>query len=270
MRPNRLYKIIILSLFSLTAFAQEKNTLEEKNLPDAAKQDDKKSSIKNAIAIPGQIQDSLKTILLNQKAVSLMFDDEQTGNIDRAIESLKNNQVFVPEEEEAGQEGELNEEEKKKKEAEDKAKQEKKAEEENEKSYIYLASVIYFTPNNWAVWINDQKITSETNKNQKELFATSVQKDRVKLRWTLSISKWKILSGRKSEEFAPKINESNQVEVEFELRPNQTFILSTTNIVEGRAVIALLKKREEEKKAKVNEATTKTTTPAVRAGQSGL
>lgn len=260
---RKLHKIlpfVTLSLFSFNAFAQgEPATFVEKNLPDNSQggvaapaatapapgssetpATDKKTAEKPAGG--AKVNDALEMLLLNKKATSLMFDDEQNNNIDRAVESLKNNQTFIPE----GEEDPTVAAEKK----EDAAKLEEKRIEENEKSYLYLASIIYYSGADWAVWINDQKITSKTNDRSKELYLKSVQRTNVKVVWKLSISKWKILSGRKSEEVAPKINKDNQVEVEFDLRPNQTFILSTNSVVEGRAVIALLKKRAEERKVK--------------------
>jgi len=99
------------------------------------------------------------------------------------------------------------------------------------------------------VWINDKKITSENNDPTKELYLRSVQKDQVKLLWKLSISKWKILSGLKSEELAPKINQDNQVEIEMTLKTNQTFILRTSEVVEGKAVMELIRRKAEEGKA---------------------
>ena len=244
-------------LFSSSSFGQDAqkktDTFSEQNLPEkSAKAVEVSPTLPTAPTVTSKVRSALADILMNKKASSLMFDDEENSDIDRAIDSLKNNQVYSPEGTAASEEGgkNLNEEDQKKKSEADKLKKEaEEKEKENEKSYIYLASIIYFTPNDWAVWINQQKITSENNQKDRELYLKSVQKDRVKILWKLSISKWKILSGRKSEEFAPKINKDNQVEVEFELRTNQTFILSTANIVEGRAVIALLKQREDEKKA---------------------
>lgn len=239
--------IIIFLFISSEVFAQqETTTFTEKNLPDKTiEKTEKNTETKpDPIVTPNKIQDAISSILLNKQASSLMFDDEENSNIDRAVESLKNNQIYTPEEDDE-KDGPN-----KKNEEEEKLKLEEKKSQENEKSYIYLASIIYFSSKDWAVWINEQKITSETNKSDKELYLKSVQKDHVRLVWKLSISKWKILSGRKSEDMAPKINKDNKVEVEFELRPNQTFILSTNNVVEGRAVIALLRKKEEEKKQK--------------------
>jgi hypothetical protein len=161
-----------------------------------------------------------------------MFDDEENSNIDRAIESLKNNQLYSPEVKESQPEI---------------LKSDKQPNQESEKSYIYLASLMYFTPKSWVVWVNDQKITSETNDKNKELFIKSVKKDQVSLVWKLSLSKWKVISGKDSENSAPKVNSENQVEISFELKPNQTFSLSNKGVSEGKVAINILKKEEDKK-----------------------
>lgn len=208
------------------------------------------SSGANSLLID-QAKDGLANILLgNGKPTSLMFDDQESGNLDRAIDSFKNNQAYAPEDPES--DGTANasatdDDKKKAEEAERLRKAEELKNQENEKSYIYLASVIYFNPKDWIVWINEKKITSKTNDPKKELFVESIRKDSTKILWKLSLSKWKIISGRK-EEFAPKINAENQIEIRFELKPNQTFVLSSNKVVEGKALVALLKKKEDDNK----------------------
>ena len=208
------------------------------------------SSGANSLLID-QAKDGLANILLgNGKPTSLMFDDQESGNLDRAIDSFKNNQAYSPEDTESdgAANASANEDDKKKlEEAERLRKAEELKNQENEKSYIYLASVIYFNPKDWIVWINEKKITSKTNDPKKELFVESIRKDSAKILWKLSLSKWKIISGRK-EEFAPKINAENQIEIRFELKPNQTFVLSSNKVVEGKALVALLKKKEDDNK----------------------
>ncbi len=208
------------------------------------------SSGANSLLID-QAKDGLANILLgNGKPTSLMFDDQESGNLDRAIDSFKNNQAYSPEDAESdgAANASANEDDKKKlEEAERLRKAEELKNQENEKSYIYLASVIYFNPKDWIVWINEKKITSKTNDPKKELFVESIRKDSAKILWKLSLSKWKIISGRK-EEFAPKINAENQIEIRFELKPNQTFVLSSNKVVEGKALVALLKKKEDDNK----------------------
>ena len=249
---NKFLLSTILTLFSFAAFAQTPQVFAEKNLPDNSINPIAPSGSTPVVATsasqqpsptavtPANNVDSIESILLNKKLSSLMFDDEESSAIERTIESLKNNQIYSPEDG-----NDLN--------AETGTDIAAKAAEESEKSYIYLASIIYFTAKDWAIWINDQKITAETNSKDKEIYLKSVQKDRVKVVWKMNLTKWKIISGRNSVELAPKVNADNKIEIEFELKPNQTYILTSNNVVEGRAVIALLKKRAAENKA--NEVT---------------
>lgn len=259
MKNNQVCKLFLLAaaiFFSLEAFAQNIPALVEKNLPEKIAQDQSGETAKTSQVQSGEALSSVENILpkksdgnglanllLGKKPTSLMFDDEESNSIDRAIESLKNNQVYSPEDQEQAQEDEAS-----KAKAELEKIQKEQESQENEKSYIYLASLMYFNSKDWVVWINEQKITSKNNGKEKELFVESVQKDQIKILWKLSVSKWKIISGKNSEDSVPKTNDNNQIEVRFSLKPNQTFILSTNAIVEGKALIAVMKKREDEKK----------------------
>ncbi|MBM3579348.1 MAG: hypothetical protein FJX34_01080 [Alphaproteobacteria bacterium] len=247
--------LVILTLTISTVLAQQQDVnFAEKDLPNAvqAKTDlpdvkpgdapVKELEINKSTIVTNNTIASLGTILLQQNAVSLMFDDEQNSNIERAIYAFKTNQSFTPESSNSG--------------TEDKSQQKESEVSENEKSYIYLASIIYFGRDDWAVWINNQKITTASNMESNEMYLTDVEPSRVKFLWRISVSKWKILSGQKSEILAPKINDRNQVEIEFELHPNQTFMLTNRNVIEGKAIIALLKKKEVEEN-KTNSSTSK-------------
>lgn len=241
----------ILAMLFSSAHAQETDeTLQESVMttinneetpsePASPKEEDYKESslLKEARG------DLANTLLGKDKPKSLMFDDQEYENLQDAIESLKNNQIYVPDGSDTNEI--LTEEGRKKSEAEEKLRKAKELEnQENEKSYIYLASIIYFNPKDWIIWINDKKITSKTNDPKKELYVETISKGKVSILWKLSLSKWKIISGKK-EEFAPKTNDENQIEIQFELKPNQTFILSSSKIVEGKALINLQKKKEE-------------------------
>lgn len=188
--------------------------------------------------------------LADKKYQSLMLTEIELKNIKKANEAANNGQPFVAEAEEEvkikdpkGEQDKLKE--KKKKEQEEKLKKEEE-EQGNEKSYIYLASIIYFNQKDWVIWINDQKITPKTNQKNKELYIKKVYANQIDVVWKLSITKWKIISGKKSETIAPKINKDNQIEVSFSLKPNQTFMLSNNSVVEGKAVINLIKKKEKQ------------------------
>ena len=188
--------------------------------------------------------------LADKKYESLMLTEVELKNIKKANESANNGQPFVAEIEEEinikdskGEQDKLKE--KKKKEQEEKLKKEED-EQGSEKSYIYLASIIYFNQRDWVIWINDQKITPRTNQQNKELYIKKVYANQIDVIWKLSITKWKIISGKNLETISPKINKDNQIEVSFSLKPNQTFMLSNNSVVEGKAVINLIKKKEKQ------------------------
>ena len=170
------------------------------------------------------IKKSIEDLFSNTKMQSLMFGDSDISNIDKAIEAFQNNQIFELEGGEENQEKSITEE-------------EKKLEQENVKAYIFLSSILYFGNDSWSLWINDKKYTAKNNKIDSELYFKSVEKDKVNIIWKLSVSKWKILSGLRSESLAPKINSNNQVEIDFVLQPNQTFILNSNKVVNGKASI---------------------------------
>jgi hypothetical protein len=233
MRSYKILFIVLLSvievLFSKDSRSQDKGKIQKSiNI-------DKIDSTTPLSA--NSIKNALDDIFSPSKLKSLMFDEEQFANIEKAIEAMRNNQSFTPEGAEA-----------KKQSAEDAKKQAEEIKtleesEDNVKSYVYLSSIMYFADKQWSLWINDKKFVANSNSDENELFFKNVSQDKATIIWRLSISKWKILSGKKSEEYAPKINENNQVEVEFTLKPNQTFILSSNKVVDGRAVDSINRKK---------------------------
>jgi hypothetical protein len=183
---------ISLSLFTTTLFAQDSGNVQKSVLLD-------------------KIEEVVRNNISQVKLTSLMFDDAENEAINRALDSFKNGNTYLPEE----------------------AAESKDDNVTNRMSYVYLASIMYLSEEYWAVWINDEKITSESNQPGNELYLQEVQKDKISVLWTISASKWKILIGRKSEEMAEKINSQNQVEAKFELKPNQTYLLIYDNVIEG-------------------------------------
>lgn len=251
MCKNQLIRVsssaLILALFCNYSAAQEVGNFSEKNLPNKSEQKIEvlpKVSVEDApiknleinkSTLLNEEKDSIGTLLLDNRIISLMFDDDENNNVERALDSFRNNQQFVPEESE--EERLINA--KNRGEADERAKEKEMA--ENEESFIHLASIIYFNAKDWAIWVNDQKITYESNDPKKELYLISVANNSVKLMWKISLSKWKILSGQRPDAPPPNINANNQVEIEFELQPNQTFSLKTGKITEGSAAALLLK-----------------------------
>lgn len=235
MRSYKILFIVIISLINLLLTSESYSQGNEKiqksiNIDKVTSETPlSTNSIKNA----------LDDIFSPSKLKSIMYDDEQFTNIEKAIEAMRNNQAFTPEGDEITKQS-----------AEDAKKQAdeiKKLEssEENVKSYVFLSSIMFFGEKQWSLWINDKKFIAASNSSENELYFKNITQDKATIVWRLSISKWKILSGKKSEEYAPKINENNQVEVEFSLKPNQTFILGSNKVVDGRAVDSINKKSKE-------------------------
>ncbi len=241
MRQLKIFFLLFFLLIINNSFAVEEGIFAESTTKNEKDTDDK--SVQNVDTTEKNSdlstkkptnKDEIKDLLLNNKLSSLMFDEEESDSIKRIMDLLKNKEVYAPN-------GNLQIEESKNKPTETDIDKE-----ENEKSYIYLASIIYFNPQDWVVWLNDQKITPKTNNKNTELYLKSIQRDSVDIVWKLGVSKWKILSGAKADDPNPKVNKNNQVEVRFELKPNQTFILGSNSVVEGHAVIALLKNKQKD------------------------
>ncbi len=247
--------IASLLLIALSSQAQESGNFSEKNLPEKNIEQNNnlpKISVNDApikeiqvnkASAPDKPQTTIESVLLVKRPVSLMFDDEELSTIERAVDSYKNKTEFVVDP--------------------DAQKNQKLAEEvkDNEKSFIYLASIIYFGANDWAVWINNQKITNKTNNPSQEIYLSKVKNDEAEIVWSLSFSKWKILSGALNI-LEPKVNEQNQVQMNFKLSPNQTYSLSAGRVLEGKPVIALIKENSSNSAKKPSSAA-----PAEQSGQ---
>ncbi len=52
--------------------------------------------------------------------------------------------------------------------------------------------------------------------------------------WTLGISKWRALAGKTVDDPTPPVNNENKIEIKFQLRPNQAYILNAGIVIEGK------------------------------------
>ena len=159
-----------------------------------------------------------KIITKNDKKkdqLSIMHSTEESSNIEKAVDAFKNGYLLERPQEEVTEEKE-------------------EEEEEDIKSTIYLHSILYQSPTNWTIWLNDDKITAEQNIPSNEMYMNRVSQDKIEILWTLTFSKWKILLSREDARAKPFINEDNQVELRFSLSPHQTYILDYDLVVDGR------------------------------------
>lgn len=240
--------LTFLSFFLTTnSYGQEK--FIEKNLPqtelnETAKPTPIKSQGSNFNDAKNLIKDSIDKIILHKKPTSLMYDDEESLAIKAAVEAFKN-EPLDPELRAKKLDGTENS-------------GLVKNEAANEKFNIYLSSILYLNAKNWAIWVNNQKITSRNNKRDDEIFVKSVTSEKVKLIWQMSVTKWKILSGAPEDsDETPPINKDNKVEIAVELKPNQTYVLGLKRVFEGK-IFAKVSKVEGENS---NPNSTEKTTP---------
>lgn len=220
-RKNNIIKLtfLILCLSPIDLYAQNQNQAS-----DNKKLENVLVGIVESVANQKQNNKSAKNKTPDQDGFSLMYDKEQERKIWEAYEASKNKAPLV----EAGP-TEIVEEDLPK---------------DSIISYIYLGSILYRSKDDWTVWINDQKISSRDNKRENELYIKKIDAEKADISWTMSISKWKILTGNRFTENAP-LNANNQVEFNFILSFNQTYILNTNEVVEGKISPSVTKNEDQ-------------------------
>jgi len=228
MKKTVCFCIVLMSFLPLKSYAQ--NNLAEQPA---------KKTVDNFIA--KELEEINSGFKKKYNFKSLMFSDEEFDAIRKAILSYRSGAAYSPEQLEQNV---LSDAEKARLEKERIAKE---VSEINERSKIYLGSLLYISKEHWAIWLNNDKLSSNINKKENEFYVKEIDGHKVKILWTLSLSKWKILSGKSSVNDLPKTNDKNQVLIEFVLQPNQTFILKYNNVIEGRNV-SLSNSNQEEKK----------------------
>lgn len=214
-----LITLLVLELFATNLYAQN--------------QDDKDVSIKDLPLIGDDniISKAINNAIEIRKAYnSIMYSQEEVDNIKKAVEANKSGQAFLTEEESSK---ELTAEEKAALEEEKKLKE---LAEINERSKIHLGSILYFSKKSWVIWLNKNKITSSDNKKENEFYVESINGHEVNISWSLSLTKWRVLSGRNNNDEAPKTDSNNRVNLRFTLMPNQTYLLRDDLVVEGKTI----------------------------------
>jgi hypothetical protein len=103
---------------------------------------------------------------------------------------------------------------------------------------FYLASVAFHAQNNWAIWVNDQKIT-HMDEDKVDLSVTAIDKRKVSLLWRPASME------KVSASLAKHPNDSILVDsvhgtVQFTLYPNQTFSSYDMKVVEGKIAPVVL------------------------------
>ncbi len=98
--------------------------------------------------------------------------------------------------------------------------------------FIYLNSIMYISKNAWSIWINNNKITNLTNNNN-DINVIDISPLYVTIAWKITPLQWEsINANNKFSEDKYKIYD-NYVELFIKLSPNQTYLPSKNQIIEG-------------------------------------
>ncbi len=103
---------------------------------------------------------------------------------------------------------------------------------------FYLNSILYYSKDNWSIWINGSKINKESSNTDLELL--TIDSKNVKFKWTTGYGKFvdtltKIVDeGKIPQDIYIEITDNIAIVI-FSLKPNQSFRLgSSLNIIEGK------------------------------------
>lgn len=124
---------------------------------------------------------------------------------------------------------------------------------------FFLSSIMYYGPNEWAIWLNGFKISNRTNKTESPLYVSAINKNKVEIVWkpdAILLNDLKDIRSRfeKHDNRVPLADDGKSVV--FILKPNQTFVSSIMSIEEGKipSVTAELSETDKEKNKKAAKA----------------
>lgn len=146
---------------------------------------------------------------------SLMLNANEIKNLKIAISSLKNNVQYQSED--LTVKSEI-----------------KEVKEDSAQSLIHMSSILFLNNNNWVTWINEKRISNEDNKKDNEFYVENIAPNKAVIVWSLGLTKWKILTNSNDDVQTPELNKNNQIVNRFTISPNQTYILKTNKIIEGK------------------------------------
>jgi hypothetical protein len=105
-------------------------------------------------------------------------------------------------------------------------------------SNIYLGSIVYYSPENWSIWLNGKKLVHRINAVSNPLYVSSIDRTHAVLVWKPAIlmNMGKLWDEKSmSPDTLPKdvvVDAANKM-VTLTMRPNQTFVPQTLTIYEG-------------------------------------
>lgn len=97
---------------------------------------------------------------------------------------------------------------------------------------FFLSSIAYYSPDNWVVWVNDEKITQDSGVSAAGLRVMEIDKEKVVFDWKPARMD-KILDNDYSPDNPVKVDFIEN-KVSFVLKANQTFTSYAMQVVEGK------------------------------------
>lgn len=97
---------------------------------------------------------------------------------------------------------------------------------------LYLNSIMYISPTNWAVWMNGNKITNLTN-GSSDISVIAVSPLYVTFVWNITSTQWDVINEKKLIPETKYKQENGLVHLYFTLSPNQTYLPVLNKVLEG-------------------------------------
>lgn len=102
---------------------------------------------------------------------------------------------------------------------------------------FYMSSVVYYSANDWAVWINGFKFSNRNNKKIPPLYVENISKTQATIVWFPAKSLHeglKEIQGKNKKRDRFVSFDSTKGTFTFTLKPNETFVSGISSIKEGR------------------------------------
>lgn len=207
----------------IDSFEAELSKTDDKSLPNSSNSADKTTNPDKSASDPSK--SDKKNVILNtsQFKKSLMLSEDEIKQLTEAFQAFYDKKPLKSKDEE-------------KVATEENKEDAVNSNQPKEESRIYLNAIMYISKNNWIVWLNGDKITKENNLPSNPIFIKLVDSNKVSISWSMGLSKWRVLTGKEEVGNGVVVGKDNQIQLNFSLKPNQTYSLLTNKVTEGRNV----------------------------------
>jgi hypothetical protein len=100
---------------------------------------------------------------------------------------------------------------------------------------FFLQSIVYHSPQDWSIWINNRKITPNGLQDPENIRVIGIDRDKADIEWRPAVMEKVNRAWDNSSTSAISVDKKNGI-VTFSLRPNQTFSSYVMRVVEGKVL----------------------------------